>query len=154
MNQRLEHAMDLLKTNGIRMTPQRSAILSILLDSNTHPTADDIYRSLEGRFPSMSVATVYNNLKVFIGAGLIKELTYGDARSRFDANTEEHYHAQCVSCGKIEEFTFPSLGEVEGIAAQSTSYQVHGHRLEVQGLCKDCAAAATASSSQALAHKH
>ncbi len=93
MNLGLEQALNKLKTMGVRMTPQRHAILSYLLDTIIHPTADEIYKALSPRFPSMSVATVYNNLKVFIEAGLVRELTYGDHSSRFDANLSDHYHA-------------------------------------------------------------
>ena len=139
MNMRFEQALDKLKMTGVRMTPQRHAILSFLLDSTAHPTADDIYRALEDRFPSMSVATVYNNLKVFIEAGLVMELSYGDDSSRFDANTELHYHAQCDQCGKMVDFMHPPLTAVEETAAASTGFVIHGHRLEVHGLCKDCA---------------
>ena len=86
MSTRVQHALEQLKNNGVRITPQRHAILCYLLESMGHPTADEIYRSLEPRFPNMSVATVYNNLKMFIEAGLVRELTYGDNSSRFDAD--------------------------------------------------------------------
>ncbi|NEW09137.1 peroxide-responsive transcriptional repressor PerR [Paenibacillus sp. SYP-B3998] len=135
----LEQALAKLKTTGVRMTPQRHAILSFLLDSMTHPTADDIYKSLESKFPNMSVATVYNNLKVFIEAGLVRELTYGDSSSRFDADMTDHYHAQCEVCGKITDFDYPPLLDVEETAAFQTGFQVRGYRLEVYGVCTDCA---------------
>jgi Fur family transcriptional regulator, peroxide stress response regulator len=135
----LEQALSKLKVTGIRMTPQRHAILAYLLDSMTHPTADDIYRALESRFPNMSVATVYNNLKVFIEIGLVRELTYGDSSSRFDADMTEHYHALCEECGKISDFEYPSLTDVELLAAGKTGFRVFGHRLEVYGVCPECA---------------
>lgn len=138
----LDAALEKLKSTGVRMTPQRYAILSFLLESMTHPTADEIYRALADKFPSMSVATVYNNLKVFIEAGLVRELTYGDASSRFDADMSEHYHAICNNCGKIADFEFPPLTEIEHAAASHTGFQVHGHRMEVYGVCSDCAEAA------------
>jgi Fur family peroxide stress response transcriptional regulator len=134
----LEQALAKLKLTGVRMTPQRHAILSFLLDSMTHPTADDIYRSLEAKFPNMSVATVYNNLKVFIEAGLVRELTYGDSSSRFDADMTDHYHALCEVCGKITDFEYPPLTTIEDTAALQTGFQVRGHRLEVYGTCPDC----------------
>ncbi|MBE3555249.1 MAG: transcriptional repressor, partial [Thermicanus sp.] len=83
----IERAVDVLKGTGVRMTPQRYAILAYLLETKRHPTADEIYKALESRFPSMSVATVYNNLKLFKEAGLVRELTFGDHSSRFDADT-------------------------------------------------------------------
>jgi Fur family transcriptional regulator, peroxide stress response regulator len=139
MSQRVEKAVEILKNTGVRMTPQRHAILSYLLDSMTHPTADEIYKALEGKFPNMSVATVYNNLRVFKEAGLVRELTYGDASSRFDANVEEdHYHAICTECGAIRDFHFPYLRDVEESAAESVGFRVTGHRMEIYGVCEEC----------------
>ncbi|AZS17227.1 MULTISPECIES: peroxide-responsive transcriptional repressor PerR [Paenibacillus] len=138
MASRVQHALEQLKMNGVRITPQRHAILSYLMDTMGHPTADEIYRALEPRFPNMSVATVYNNLKMFIEAGLVRELTYGDSSSRFDADVSNHYHIICEKCGKIEDFTYPSLDEVERKAEEVTGFEVHGHRLELYGVCKDC----------------
>lgn len=134
----VQHALEQLKTTGVRITPQRHAILSYLVESMGHPTADDIYRALEPKFPSMSVATVYNNLKMFIEAGMVRELTYGDNSSRFDANVSDHYHVICEKCGKIEDFSYPPLSDVELQAEISTGFQVKGHRMELYGVCKSC----------------
>ena len=135
----LDMALEKLKATGVRMTPQRHAILSFLIETTTHPTADEIYRALVDRFPSMSVATVYNNLKVFIEAGLVKELTFGDDSSRFDADLSDHYHAICEKCGIISDFSLEPLAEIEIAAAEQTGFKVHGHRMEVYGLCPSCA---------------
>lgn len=140
MPSRVEMALDKLKTTGVRMTPQRYAILSYLIETKTHPTVDEIYKALEAKFPNMSVATVYNNLKVFLEAGLVKELTYGDGASRYDADMHDHYHAICDNCGKIEDFEYEPLVEVEKAAERETGFRVRGHRMEVHGLCKECAA--------------
>lgn len=136
----LKDALVTLKESGVRITPQRHAILEYLISSHTHPTADEIYKALDGDFPNMSVATVYNNLRVFRNAGLVKELTYGDSSSRFDFITHDHYHIICDECGKIVDFHHPGLEEVEQLASHLTGFKVNSHRLEVYGTCPDCAA--------------
>ncbi|GAA0369982.1 peroxide-responsive transcriptional repressor PerR [Bacillus horti] len=138
MTNHLGLAMDKLKATGVRMTPQRHAILAYLFETMEHPTADDIYKALEEKFPSMSVATVYNNLRLFKEAHLVRELTYGDASSRFDANVSDHYHAICRQCGKIADFDYPFLDEIQTAATKETGFQVDSHRLEVYGLCEEC----------------
>ncbi|MFC5648709.1 peroxide-responsive transcriptional repressor PerR [Paenibacillus solisilvae] len=139
MGATVEQALEQLKNTGVRMTPQRHAILSFLMNSMTHPTADEIYKSLSPAFPSMSVATIYNNLRLFVDAGFVRELTYGDDSSRFDADLSEHYHAICRSCGKIVDFDYPPLTEVEAEASRQTGFKVEGHRMEVYGQCAECA---------------
>lgn len=135
---KLQEALGALKGSGVRITPQRHAVLEFLINSMTHPTADEIYKALEGKFPNMSVATVYNNLRVFRETGLVRELTYGDSSSRFDCNTSDHYHIICDSCGKIVDFHYPSLHEVESLAEQVTGFDVSHHRMEVYGTCEKC----------------
>ncbi|GAE31150.1 peroxide-responsive transcriptional repressor PerR [Halalkalibacter hemicellulosilyticus] len=135
---RLQDALETLKSTRVRMTPQRHAILEFLFESMTHPTADDIYKALEGRFPNMSVATVYNNLRVFKEAGIVRELTYGDSSSRFDSVTSDHYHVICNECGKIVDFHYPGLDEVETLAEHVTGFKVLNHRMEINGICPDC----------------
>lgn len=138
MDKRLEKAMMQLKSTGVRMTPQRHAILAYLLETMNHPTADEIYKALEDRFPSMSVATVYNNLRLFKEGNLVTELTYGDSSSRFDANVSEHYHVICRDCGKIVDFAYPCLREVENVASKETGFFIESHRMEMYGKCEAC----------------
>ena len=139
MDDRLQQAVEQLRSEGVRMTPQRYAILEYLMKSKRHPTADEIYRALSPHYSSLSVATVYNNLKLFIEAGLVRELTYGDDSSRFDADLSDHYHAICEKCGAIVDFEHPPIHEVEQEAEARTGFRIHGHRLEVYGICPACA---------------
>jgi len=134
----LKEALATLKQDGIRITPQRHAILEYLSSTYSHPTADEIFRALEERFPNMSVATVYNNLRVFKDTGLVMELTYGDASSRFDFTTQNHYHIICQQCAKIVDFQYPGIDAVEDVAARLTNFKVDTHRLEIYGICPEC----------------
>lgn len=135
---KLQHAMTTLKKSGVRITPQRHAVLEFLLTSMTHPTADEIYKALESKFPSMSVATVYNNLRILKELGLVKELTYGDDSSRFDSNISDHYHIICEDCGKIVDFHYPTLDEIESLAEKVSGFAISHHRMELYGKCDKC----------------
>ena len=83
MNTIYDEAIKQLKQENIRITPQRVAILEFLASHASHPTAEEIYRAIEVHFPGISVATVYNNLRLFTEIGFVKEMNYGDASSRF-----------------------------------------------------------------------
>lgn len=137
-NEVVKQAVNQLKEANIRITPQRYAVLEYLVQFKSHPTADEIYRALEDRFPNMSVATVYNNLRMLTDLGLVQEMKYGDSSSRFDFSSQRHYHAICQSCGKIVDFNYPSLDDVEIVASRRTGFVIQDHRLELYGLCPDC----------------
>ena len=136
----LADSINKLKNERIRITPQRIAILEYLYESDAHPTADEIYQALADRFPSMSAATVYNNLHLFIKLGFVKELTYGDASSRFDFTNTHHYHAICEKCGAVVDLYYPVLDDVEMVAQSLIGFEVTSHRMEVYGICPECQA--------------
>lgn len=140
MEKAIDHAIGELKKANIRITPQRRAILEFMIEHRVHPTADEIYRALADRFPNMSVATVYNNLRLFVRLGFVQELNYGDASSRFDFGSQHHYHAICNKCGKIVDFFYPGLEDVEMAAGKLTGFEIEEHRLEVYGICPECQA--------------
>lgn len=132
-----------LKKKNIRMTSQRYAILDYLTIDGNHPTANEIYEALKNDFPTMSVATIYNNLKFFIEAGIVNELPFGDNSSRFDLTETNHYHAVCDICGKVVDFDYPSLTEVEEVAERLTQFKVDNHQFKVTGTCRECQAVST-----------
>lgn len=134
----LDESIKKLKQHNIRITPQRYAIIEFLIETEKHPTADDIYQELVGDFPNMSVATVYNNLRLLIRMNLVNELKYGDTSSRFDFNAHNHYHAICSICGKISDIQYPGLDDVEIVTSNLTGYEVDSHRLEIYGICPEC----------------
>lgn len=136
--EKISEYVNLLKEKDVRMTTQRRAILENLLDGNKHPTVNEIYEDLKKDFPSMSVATIYNNLKFFKEAKIVKELPFGDGSSRFDLTTIDHFHTICKKCGKIEDFFFPSLVEDEGLAKSISGFQAEDYRFEILGLCEEC----------------
>jgi Fur family peroxide stress response transcriptional regulator len=137
-NSAVEKAVNELKSANVRITPQRYAILEHLIEHRDHPTADEVYQALADRFPNMSVATVYNNLRLFVKIGFVQEMKYGDSSSRFDFSSRRHYHAICNKCGKIVDFYYPGLEDVEMAAGQLTGFTISEHRLEVYGICPEC----------------
>ena len=130
-----------LRSEGVRFTPQRQAILEYLLETDTHPTAEDIFKKVQLRFPGVSLGTIYNTLNMLKEHGYILELTCGDMSSRFDSNTSGHYHATCSRCGRVVDFYSPRV-EMDDLAAQATGFIIQTHSLFFYGICPPCQAAA------------
>ncbi|MCM3586205.1 transcriptional repressor [Mesobacillus maritimus] len=123
-----------LKERGLRITPQRLLILETILSLDGHPTAEDIHQSIS----FTSLTTIYNNLKLFVKLGILNELPYGNGLSKYEFNHSKHYHVICEACGKIVDFKYPDLIEVEQIASKLTNYDIHHHHFEVYGVCSSC----------------
>ncbi len=128
-----------LKQAGLKLTPQRLAILDLLAGNRTHPTAAAIYQQLQPQFPTMSQTTIYNTLETLVKLGLIHELgQVGDDAVHYDPDTTPHLNVFCQVCGKIMDFTeadiMPSL---QAVAAQS-GFEIQGARIVYYGLCPTC----------------
>lgn len=134
----MDKVIEKLKKDNIRITPQRQEMILILKNSQEHVTADEIYKKLVKQFPSVSIATVYNNLKLFVNIGFVKELQFGEGLSKFEWLEKDHYHIICSDCGKIEDFYYPQLKEVESFAKDLTKFNIKKHHLLFYGLCKNC----------------
>lgn len=126
-----------LKNKGVRFTPQRQAILEFLLSTNTHPTAEEIYKQVRVKFPAVSLGTVYNTLNMLKEHNYLMELSCGDISARFDGNADNHYHIMCDKCGKVVDY-FTDLLDIEEMAAADTGFTINTHRLILYGVCADC----------------
>ncbi len=121
-----------------RMTKQRRVILDVLRDTKSHPTADWVYEQVRKQMPRISLGTVYRNLRVLKEKGDIVELNYGSTYSRFDGNTENHYHFVCQDCGRIDDVFVPLRDDIDKKVSKALGGEVIFHRLEFYGSCAAC----------------
>jgi Fur family peroxide stress response transcriptional regulator len=124
------------KENKFKMTPQRMAIVDYLDGNTSHPSADDIFKAVSTRFPTMSFATVYNTLDALKTRGRVLELTIDPERKRYDPNTISHHHLICLTCKKVvdihREYDIP----VDETLAPG--FEIIGKHIEFYGLCTSC----------------
>jgi len=121
-----------------KLTPQRDAVLQVILAREDHPTANDIFEAARQRLPTISYATVYNSLRYLKEAGLVLEIKFGDSASRYDRETDRHDHAICNSCGKLVDFDLPQTAELMQAAARKSRFKPESVHLTLRGLCVDC----------------
>ena len=121
-----------------KLTPQRDAVLQVILAREDHPTANEIFEAARQRLPTISYATVYNSLRYLKEAGLVHEIKFGDSASRYDRQTDRHDHAICNSCGKLVDFDLPQTAELMQAAARKSRFKPESVHLTLRGLCVDC----------------
>ncbi len=90
-----------LKEKGLVITPQRLAVLECLSDKNLHLSAEEIYRKLKQKYPTLSLATVYTALEALKKAVEIQELNLLKGISCYDPRAEPHHHFFCENCHRI-----------------------------------------------------
>jgi Fur family peroxide stress response transcriptional regulator len=118
---------------SFRSTPQRMAILDYLEGNKEHPSADDIYKAVSKRFPTMSFATVYNTLSALKNRGRLLELTIDPDKKRFDPETSPHHHLMCIKCRQILDVQMDYR-----VALPDSGFEIIGNHIEFYGICPKC----------------
>ena len=119
----------------------REAILKLLRENPVHPTVDRVHRALRKREPRVSLATVYRTLRVLVAEGILCELPFGAAESRFGYVKEQnHYHFICDICGHIHDLATPPRTDLEETVYEATGHRAIRHTTEFFGTCRSCLA--------------
>ena len=127
-----------LEERGLRCTPQRYAVMEVLVEHGGHPTAGEIFEAVNRADPRSSRATTYNNLRDLVQAGLVREVAAEGRAARFDAKGMRHHHFICDRCGRVEDmewYEVPRPG-----SGSLGKRRVRECELIVRGLCAKCAA--------------
>jgi Fe2+ or Zn2+ uptake regulation protein len=125
-------AEQLLLSRGVKPTPQRVVIADYLLQTCSHPTADEVLSAVADALPvALSRATVYNTLNTLKEAGVIKEVLTEPGRIRYDANVSHHHHFVDVKTGKIVDIPAEKVEEIGKLLGDQ--YKVHGFQVLFYG---------------------
>lgn len=131
-----DRIVNILRKNGYKVTPQRLAICEYVLKSKEHPTAKKIYSEVRKKYPTVSLATIYQTLKILEKLNLIQELPFKED-VRIDSNAQPHINLVCLKCGKIEDLEHESARKVVE-AASRIGFEVIKQRIDVLGICREC----------------
>jgi Fe2+ or Zn2+ uptake regulation protein len=137
-----EEARGVLRAAGLRVTPQRVALLAALRAAHGHATADTLRATVRGTGLEIPLPTVYAILADLARVGLIREVRGEGGATQFDANVARHHHLACVRCGALRDV---HCADVDGtgpcIALQDTQgWQLQAAEVTFRGLCPSCQA--------------
>jgi len=140
VEQKMQWFRDRCVEAGLPCTHQRQVLYRALLEAQDHPSPEMLYERVKRDIPSVSLGTVYRNIKTFLDNGLIGEASLHHGSLRLEANNAPHYHLVCRSCRKM--FDLPE-DQVEGVRLRGTppaGFHLERFVVEVHGLCAVCAA--------------
>jgi len=132
--------MQKYKNIGLKLTPQRLAVLSYLEGNTDHPSADEIHKAVSVQHPTMSLATVYNTLDTLREKGYVMELSIDPGKKRFDPNTGLHHHLICQSCKRVRDVQMEF--NINLPEAMKGKFRITGNHIEFYGICPVCRAKA------------
>ena len=124
---------------GLAVTHQRQIIFETLTAMREHPSPEAVYERVKRQIPSISLATVYKNLKTFEEHGLIQEVSPHHGSARFETNAEPHHHLVCLSCRAIIDVPADDIGPVRLKKQAPDGFRIQRYSVEMLGVCGACA---------------
>lgn len=137
MQQQIQHILEEMRNHAFRITPQRVAIVEYVINTESHPSAEEIHRIISRKYPMVSLATVYKTLDLLKRLGVVKELGFAEG-ARYDSNLDKHVNLVCIRCGKIEDVKDNHLEELELRISKRSRYRILSARFEFEGYCEQC----------------
>ncbi len=118
---------------------QREAILDVMKENRTHPTAEEIYKLVLEKEPQISKSTVYRNINILVDLGKIRKLNMTVGPDRYDYLYKEHSHAICEKCGKIFDFYYDiDKDKISNELLKQIEKNIDINSIIIYGICEDC----------------
>ncbi len=133
---------ELCAAHGIAATHQRQVLYEVMQSLDGHPSPEEIYARMKRRVPSISLATVYKNVHLFVESGVLREVSLHHGSQRVERNAGEHHHLVCSRCKSITDIDERDLGALPKPKKRLHGFLVERYSVDVIGLCASCQAEA------------
>lgn len=122
-----------------RNTLQKNIIAEELKHHYEHYTADEIYEMIHEKYPTISRATVYRNIKQMDAKKELIHMVIPQGADKYEYRRKDHYHIHCVSCGKVWDSKIPYMEHLEEMSQElDGDFEILGHSLLIEGMCSNC----------------
>lgn len=128
------------RERSIPATVQRRAVLEALLDSEQHPTAEQLFHSVQQSVPGISLATVYRVLDLLVDIGMARRTCSPGSQCRYDGKVHRHHHLVCLHCERMVDLEDASLNDLPLPDRTRTGFDVVDYSIQFRGVCPECLA--------------
>ncbi len=128
--------ISMLQNNNLKVTPQRLEIVDILY-KNGHINIDDLYKSLQSKFPTLSLATIYKNIHTMCDKLFLSEVKIPNRKNVYELSKKEHSHIICLECNIILDINL-DISRVVNEAEEMSKFNLSTSQIIFNGLCPKC----------------
>ncbi|HRY98527.1 MAG TPA: transcriptional repressor [Bacteroidales bacterium] len=131
-----------LSASGLKITPQRMAVLEAVHRLKDHPSTEKIIAHVQKAHPNIAVGTIYKILETFTDKGLLSKVKTEQERMRYDVVTQRHHHLYCAETDRIEDYMDEELSAmleeyfrhkaIPGFEVKDLRVEIKGHFLKEQ----------------------
>jgi Fur family ferric uptake transcriptional regulator len=136
--ERIDEILELLRTDGGRVTSARRAVVQTLVDAEGHISAEDIAGAVQRDMPDVAPSTVYRTLDVLERLGQVEHVHLGHGPSMYHLSERTHVHLLCRGCDRVIELPDDALDELAGRLAREHGFTLEPRHFALLGRCKDC----------------
>jgi len=129
---------ELCAEHGIAVTHQRQVLYEVMQGMTGHPSPEEIYARVKRKVPSISLATVYKNVHLFVESGVLREVSLHHGSQRVEMNDQAHHHLVCSKCKAITDIDEKALGTLPKRRKLPGGFLVKRYAVDVIGLCAKC----------------
>ena len=129
----------LCREHQIAATHQRLVLYRTLMQMPEHPTPEQLYERVRRELPSISLATVYKTLHLFIENGIVTEASPHHGSLRIEPKLERHNHFFCLQCHSITDLHDCEIDAAPLKATVPRGYRIRQLSMELRGICGRCA---------------
>jgi Fur family transcriptional regulator, ferric uptake regulator len=150
----LQQFLEFLKRRGMRVTTERLALCEGIFAQHGHIDVEELLASMHAAGSTISRATVYRNLELLVGCGLVRRQRLGQDRFRYEHvhAGQEHDHLICAECGRVVEFQSQGIVALQREICRAHGFDPGQHTLQIFGRCLDCVPATAAVSRREAIH--
>jgi Fur family ferric uptake transcriptional regulator len=131
-----------IRERGLRLTPQREMVLSIMHKMEGFASAERIYEGVQTLSSSMDISTVYRTLELLQEIRVVAAIDPGDGQRLFRLSDLEspRVYLVCRACGKVIESDVEQIRPLTAYLNEHSGFKADLDRLSIPGLCHDCSA--------------
>ena len=140
MATRREDPIELLRALGLRMTPQRRAIVAEIMASNGHISPPAVARRVRERVPGVNPSTVYRTLATLEDVGVLSHAHLESGAEYHRRSEAQHVHLACSSCGAQDSLSLQEAERLKDMIAGHHGFRPDLTHFAISGLCAKCQA--------------
>jgi Fur family ferric uptake transcriptional regulator len=135
-----------LRGRGLRMTPQRRAIVAEIMRTQGHISPTGLVRKVQGEMPGVNASTIYRTLSLLEEVGVLAHAHLESGAEYHRAEEAGHVHLTCSNCGDEDDLSLEEADTLVELIVRHHGFRPDLTHFAISGLCADCAREAAASS--------
>jgi len=140
MTLEVQPVLDLLRSRGLRMTPQRRAIVAEIMAADGHITPSDVIQRVKDRVPGVDPSTIYRTLDLLETVGVLSHAHLESGPEYHRSSESEHVHLTCSNCGAEDALSLIEAQQLDEVIRRHNRFAPDFTHFAISGLCAKCQA--------------